>query len=380
MAKTSTANKTELSIPKVYAFGVINEGLVSRLVDELNFHSGYADSIDLHLNSVGGSIYQGMAAYSVIKDCPVPVDIYIDGVAASMGAYLSFAGRKTFMSKYARVMLHEGKVGEGGSVAELREMANEVEACNNNLIAITAQKTGMSAETAKEKFFNGQDNWYSASEALALGLIDGIYDQGEVNVPAAASHTEVYAMVSDAYQNGVFKTDNNMDFKLSNEAVATLDLKPGYDVNAINTAVQTLANKNKELTGELETVKSDGLAKEVNAMLDVALTDKKISAQQKTVFAKQYAGKPEDLKEVLATMGTFVSINDKLTPGSKGEYTPKVQALMDKGWDALHKGGGLAELQELDPNAFVALYEGKYGYKPNEKPSAQMPSKQVKKK
>ena len=115
-------------------------------------------------------------------------------------------------------------------------------------------------------------------------------------------------------------------------------------------------------------------------MLDVALTDKKISAQQKTVFAKQYAGKPEDLKEVLATMGTFVSINDKLTPGSKGEYTPKVQALMDKGWDALHKGGGLAELQELDPNAFVALYEGKYGYKPNEKPSAQMPSKQVKKK
>ena len=90
-------------------------------------------------------------------------------------------------------------------------------------------------------------------------------------------------------------------------------------------------------------------------------------------MATQYAGNPEGLKLMLAEMPSFQSVNNALNTqntqrGGQTSYKPEVVALMTKGWDALHKEGGLANLKVADPIAFNELYKTRYGYYPNESP------------
>jgi len=376
MAKTPS-KKANKNIPVVYAYGVVNDAMASQVAYSLDYYSSVAESIDLHLNSSGGSIYHGAAVYNCIKNCKVPVDVYIDGVAASMGGYLALAGRKVYMSKYARIMLHEGAMLEGGTAEELRDMANEVDACNNNLVAMTCARTGMTEADVKSRFFNGKDNWLSAKEAVAMKLVDGIYDIDEVNVPEAANHIEVYARLTEAYQNGVFKIENYMpEFKMPKEALAAVGLSEGASEAEYNKAVMALAKSNSDLTLQLQKQKDDAAQKEVESLLAQAVEKKQITVELSGVLAVQHAGKPESVKAVLAAMPGYVSVNDQLNTqsvqrGGGASYKPEAVALMKEGWDALHKTGRLKSLIAADPAAFRELYKVKYGFYPNESPLPQ---------
>jgi vacuolar-type H+-ATPase subunit I/STV1 len=126
---------------------------------------------------------------------------------------------------------------------------------------------------------------------------------------------------------------------------------------------------------EVEDIKKAAVATEVNGMISAALGAKKITAKQKEIFAKQYAEDPEALKEVLDSMGAFVSVASHLTQSERGNgsFAPEVKALMAEGWDKLDKSGRLADLKALDENGFLALYKNKFGYLPNEKPLPFMP-------
>jgi len=204
---------------------------------------------------------------------------------------------------------------------------------------------------------------------LALGLVDGIYDLGEVKGLEAASHVEVYAICDAAYQKGVFNNKNIAemeDIQLSKEVVACLGLKKGYDVVAIEKAVLKMQAENDELTDKLEEVEKESVTKEVTALLDGAKG--KITAKQRTLFAKQYESDPEGLKEILATCG-FTSVLDGIKQEEKGgAFSPEVQAMMAEGWDKLDRTDRLRDLKALSEDGYNALYKNKLGYLPNEKP------------
>ena len=264
MGKKTTI-KAASKAPKVYAYGMVSDAMATMVAQMLDVYSTMGDHIDMHVNSIGGSTGHGTAVRNCVKNCDVPVDIYIDGVAASMGAYLALSGRKVYISKYARIMLHEARMAEGGTASELREMADETDDVNNNLVGMVCERTGMSDADVRARFFNGKDNWLSAQEALDLKLVDGIYDLDEVNVPNAANHVEVYAILAEAHSNGVFKTDNYMEFKPAKEVLAAVGLKEGATETEYNMAVLALAKSNNDLTLQAKNDKALAIAKEVNA-------------------------------------------------------------------------------------------------------------------
>ncbi len=227
----------------------------------------------------------------------------------------------------------------------------------------------------KARFFNGKDNWLSAREAVAMKLVDGIYDIDEVDVPEAANHIEVYAMMSEAYQNGVFKTEKNMETKYPKEVLASLGLKEGATEAEVTLATMELAKKNNTLALQVKAQRDESVKKDVTAQLDAVLEAKKITAEFKVVLAEQYAEKPEELKVMLAAMPAFQSVSDAVNkqnaqrPGAPGTYAPHVEALMKEGWDKLDKSGQLIALKRADPQAFTDLYKTKFGYEPNGKPT-----------
>ncbi len=162
----------------------------SSFVKELKELEKTCTKINVRINSNGGSVYEGIAIFNAIRNSKCEIDIYIDGIAASMASVIAMAGKKVYMSKYARLMTHKPSGGAWGTAEELRAVADQIDDCESILSDMYVSKTGMSKKKVAEELLNGKNVYLSADKALKLGLIDGIYDGPEVEVPESMTDYE----------------------------------------------------------------------------------------------------------------------------------------------------------------------------------------------
>lgn len=128
------------------------------------------------INSPGGSVDSGFAIWDQIKMISSPVVTLVTGLAASMGSLLSLvAGKgKRLATHNARIMIHQPLIGGviRGQATDLDIQAKEMLKTRAMLVDIYAEATGKDTATI-EKAIN-RDNWMTAEEAKAFGLLDKI--------------------------------------------------------------------------------------------------------------------------------------------------------------------------------------------------------------
>ena len=161
-------------------YGDVKSGNV---VSELKAAENSGARIDVRINSIGGDVYSGIALYNALKGSRADIHIYIDGVAASMAAVLALCGKPVTMSKYARLMLHSVSGGCYGNKTELRRCIDEIQALEDSLADMLASKLKTDKAQIKSSYFDDNDHWLTAGEALSLGLVDGIYDADPTTAP-----------------------------------------------------------------------------------------------------------------------------------------------------------------------------------------------------
>lgn len=136
--------------------------------------------VELHINSPGGEIFDGIAIFNALSSRDVAV--YIDGVAASAASFIAMAASpgKLHMAKNATMMIHDGQVMAAGDAAELMSLVDILERESKKIANIYAERTGKDADYWRTKM--KATTWYDAEEALADGLVDDIFDPrtGEV--------------------------------------------------------------------------------------------------------------------------------------------------------------------------------------------------------
>lgn len=172
---------------EILLYGYIggDEVVAADFVRELRELEKEYNLINIRINSGGGSIFDGFTMFNAIRNAKVDIDIYIDGMAASMATVIALAGRKCYMSKVARFMTHRASGFAYGNADDLRQCAELMEGLEDDIAGIYAARTGMSIEEAKAKYLTtGKDRWVSAKDALKEKLIDGIYD-GDVTEPVS---------------------------------------------------------------------------------------------------------------------------------------------------------------------------------------------------
>jgi len=176
----------------IFIYGEIGEGAAVRCADiaqELIIANQKYERVNIRINSIGGDVFTGLAIYNALRRC-TKARIYIDGIAASMASVIAMCGVPVEMSKHARMMIHSVKGGFYGTADEMENMVKEVRILEETLCRMYAQKCGMTAEEFREHFFDGNDHWLSAQQALDMGLIDGIYDTDPV--PENLTNEELY--------------------------------------------------------------------------------------------------------------------------------------------------------------------------------------------
>ena len=154
----------------------VNDTSASIIVAQLLFLEAEDPSKDIHLyiNSPGGSVSAGLAIYDTMKYIKCDVSTICLGMAASMGAFLLSGGAKgkRFALPNSEIMIHQPSGGARGQATEIKIVAENILKTKKKLNEIMAANTGRPIEEIERD--TERDNYMSAEEARAYGLIDEI--------------------------------------------------------------------------------------------------------------------------------------------------------------------------------------------------------------
>ncbi len=130
--------------------------------------------IQLYINSPGGSVTAGMAIYDTMQYIKCDVSTICLGMAASMGAFLLAGGAKgkRVALPHSTIMIHQPSGGAQGQATEIQIVADHIAQTKRTLNELLAANTGQPIEVVERD--TDRDNYMTAEEAKAYGLIDGV--------------------------------------------------------------------------------------------------------------------------------------------------------------------------------------------------------------
>ena len=130
--------------------------------------------VALWINSPGGSVPSMLAIRDIMRLVPCDVATLALGIAFSAGQFLLSAGTrgKRFALSHARVLMHQGSAGIGGSAVEVELQAADLRQTRDTVLGIIAEDTGQPVERIFED--SRHDHWYTAAEARDYGFVDAI--------------------------------------------------------------------------------------------------------------------------------------------------------------------------------------------------------------
>jgi ATP-dependent Clp protease protease subunit len=163
----------------IFLVGPVDDNVSSLITAQLLFLEAENPSkeIALYINSPGGIVTSGLAIYDTMQYIKAPVSTVCIGQAASMGSLLLQAGEpgRRFATPNARVMLHQPSGGAQGQASDIEIHAREILAIRERLNQIYVKHTGQDIETIRKAL--ERDNFMTAADAKAFGLIDEVFEK-----------------------------------------------------------------------------------------------------------------------------------------------------------------------------------------------------------
>lgn len=155
--------------------GEIDDNLSNIIVAQLLYLDSLShDTINLYINSPGGSITAGMAIYDTMNYIQSKVATICIGISASMAAFLLSSGhpKMRYALPNSEIMIHQPLGGAQGQATEIKIAAERIIRLKNKLNHILAKNTGKDIQQIEHD--TERDYFLSAEEALSYGIIDTI--------------------------------------------------------------------------------------------------------------------------------------------------------------------------------------------------------------
>lgn len=244
--KNQTEEKAEL-----YFYGdIVSDSWSSWWTDEDKCPQDVSDflkslensqDIDIYINSGGGSVFAGIAIYSMLKRHKGKKTVHVDGLAASIASVIALAGDEVIVPKYANFMIHNPlcMLWNSYNAIDLRKIASTLDSCKESILNIYMEnvkegvtKEELSALMDEEKWFTGE----SASEIFNIKIED------EFELVACSSE------FLDKYKNTPENLFVNYDKSKENQKI---------DIEEIANKVISILQNQKEDDKKVDTIKKE---------------------------------------------------------------------------------------------------------------------------
>ena len=175
-------------------------------------------AVEVHINSEGGSVFDGSEIYSALRSYGGSVKICIDGLAASAASVIACAA-KSEIAPTAMFMVHNVSACAKGDWRDMSKESEVLKKANEAIAAAYVYKSGMSMEEALDMM--NSETWLTAADAVERGLCDRISDEGGMRLTAAFGENVIPRRVIEKmkaekarekaeYKNSVIKKFNKI--------------------------------------------------------------------------------------------------------------------------------------------------------------------------
>ena len=282
------------------------------------------DQVRVRINSEGGDVYAGIAIFNALRTSKCNITIYTDGIAASIAGIIAMCGRKHYMSRYSRLMIHSVSGGVYGNKHDLAKMIDEIVSLEETIGGIVSERMGISTEEVKSKYFDGQDHWFTAEEAVSLGLADGIYDVDVARPDPSAQPNAIYRNVLNNRLAFIKpQTNNNMDIEKIKTIPKFANVASEDDAIA---GIAAMAAENEALLQEKQQLQTEKEALEARIqeiedredenLLDAAVKEGKIDPASKENYRNLLKADRTNTQNVLKSLKPARRVANDLQGGA----------------------------------------------------------------
>lgn len=134
-----------------------------------------ASQIDLHINSPGGDVFDGITIYNLLKQHSAKITTYIDGLAASIASVIALAGDRVLMAENAIYMVHNPWGFSMGDANDMRKTADVLDKIRGSMTTTYMSKTGKTEDEIVAVL--DDETWMDAQEAHEFGFVDEITEK-----------------------------------------------------------------------------------------------------------------------------------------------------------------------------------------------------------
>ncbi len=236
--------------------------------------------IKVHVHTIGGDVFTGNYIKSRLKNSKSTIDMQVDGVAFSMGAFLLPAADKRSIVRNGFIMIHQAQGTTRGNAKDHRSTADLLDDMNDNFIDDLISLTGKPKKTVL-KWFDG-DNYFNAKKALANGLVDKIVDpivDVKIDEKKAMANPELFGQFEALLVQTENKNENKFNSKhskMKSEIIAKYGLigvaEASSDTAVFEALEKHFNSQNKGGDYVALKVKFDALELSIKATSDAEIT------------------------------------------------------------------------------------------------------------
>ena len=146
---------------------------------------GPVNRIRLRINSGGGNVFSGISIYNQLVAHPATIVGQVDGLAASISSIILMSASKIVMNQGSFLMIHNPFTVVAGDAADFLKMSQTLAKVKDSMIPIYQRHSHLSATELSELM--NSETWFTPEEAIDAGLADDIADNGQTEMPIAAS-------------------------------------------------------------------------------------------------------------------------------------------------------------------------------------------------
>jgi ATP-dependent protease ClpP protease subunit len=326
-------------------------------------NDGYKQ-LDFHLHTYGGYVFDGNMIYNALASFAGQIDVYIDGVAASMGSIIMLAGNRIHIAENAFIMIHAPQGGADGTSEDLEKYAALLRKMEKNFVAKLVERTKKTEDEVKA-WLKG-DNWFDADDAIAAGLADAKFSPKVKDITTLDKTDAVALGAKGVYERFAAQITKIQDMN-KKELIARYGLTTVTEASTdeqIYAAIDAKLAAEKTARESAEAKLADTQKKSIEASVDAAIAAGKIAKEKRDEYvARGNKIGLDELNAIFADMREYKSVTSQINNGGEGGNTND-----RKDWDwEKYQTEASAELEAMpkkDPAKFKALYKAKYGVEP----------------
>lgn len=150
-----------------------------------------AKYINVHINSYGGEVAEGLAIYNVLKNHDAEITTYCDGFACSIASVIFMAGAKRVMNPASLLMIHNPWMGARGNANALRKAADDLDVIESAVVEAYKSHVNLSDNELKSKL--DSETWITPDEAIEWGFATEKTEREESDTIAASMSEKIFA-------------------------------------------------------------------------------------------------------------------------------------------------------------------------------------------